>query len=145
VADELAARGWRIAFTGSRAEAPLVGEVVSRMERPAIDLSGRLGVGGLAGLLSRCAVVVANDTGPLHLAAALGTPTVGVYWLPNLIIAGPMTRSEHRACVAWQVECPVCGVRNVDVRCPHDDCFVAEVAVEDVVDQCLDLLERQER
>jgi ADP-heptose:LPS heptosyltransferase len=144
LADRLAARGWRITFTGAIEEAPLVAEVMRRMDRPASDLSGRLSVGGLAGLLSRCALVIGNDTGPLHLAAAVGVPTVGVYWLPNLIIAGPLARSSHRACVSWQIDCPVCGVRNIDVRCPHDDSFVAEVPVEDLLTQSLDLLGRSE-
>lgn len=44
-----------------------------------IDLSGRLSIGGLHALLARADVFVGNDSGPMHLAAALGTPTVGLF------------------------------------------------------------------
>jgi ADP-heptose:LPS heptosyltransferase len=145
VADELVDRGWRVAFAGTAGEAPLVARALERMRHRARDLTGRLSVGGLAGLLSRCALLIGNDSGPLHLAEAVGTRTVGVYWLPNLVTAAALTRSDHRPCVAWRADCPVCGVRNIDVRCPHDDCFVTEVGVEEVVEQSLDLLEKVER
>jgi ADP-heptose:LPS heptosyltransferase len=72
------------------------------MAAPAADLAGKLTLGGLAGLLARCRVAIGNDSGPLHLAAAVGAPTVGVYWGQNLIHYGPLTRATHRPFVSWQ-------------------------------------------
>ncbi|MGN9843077.1 glycosyltransferase family 9 protein [Nonomuraea sp. H19] len=132
-----------IAVTGTAQEKDLVMGVVGAMRRPALPLVGALGLGGLAALYERCDLVIANDTGPRHLAAAVGTPTVAVYWCGNLINAGPLSRTEHRPLISWTTTCPVCGASGVDVRaerCPHDLSWVADVPVELVMEQVRDLL-----
>ena len=53
----------------------------------ALSLAGMLSLPELAALYARASVVVANSTGPLHLAAALGTPVVGIY--PQLTAMSP--------------------------------------------------------
>jgi len=76
--DRLAGDGWQVAVTGSPAEAGLTAEVAGR--RPGVhDLGGRTSLAGLAGLLSGAAAVVCGNTGPAHLAAAVGTPVVQLY------------------------------------------------------------------
>ncbi|MBF8187587.1 glycosyltransferase family 9 protein [Nonomuraea sp. K274] len=132
-----------IAVTGTRAEKDLVMGVVTAMSRPATPVVGTLGLGGLAALYERCDLVVANDTGPRHLAAAVGTPTVAVYWCGNLINAGPLTRTRHRPLISWTTACPVCGASGVDpdvARCPHDPSWVTDVPVGLVMEQITDLL-----
>lgn len=142
VADALAADGARIVLVGAPADAAVCDEVRSRMHRrdAARSLAGRTGLSALLGVLARADLLVANDTGPLHLAAAVGTATVGVYWCGNLVNAGPPTTNRHRAVASWRTVCPCCGEENLARRCPHDDSFVADVGVEDVVDQARDLL-----
>lgn len=54
--------------------------------------------------------MVGNDSGPRHLAQAVGTPTVGVYWIGNVINAGAIGRTLHRVHFSWVSQCPVCGV-----------------------------------
>jgi ADP-heptose:LPS heptosyltransferase len=130
--DRLAQAGMRVAVNGSAGEAALVDAVVGSMHRPAISLAGKLGLGGLCGLLERAALVVSNDTGPLHLALALGVPSVGIFWLTNLIEGMPLRQSALRAALSVQTRCPVCGRDNTAARCPHDASFVAEVSVEQV-------------
>lgn len=132
VGDALARRGARIAVNGSADEAPLVRAVVDAMREPALDLSGKLDLGGLCGLLARAALVVSNDTGPLHLALALGRPCVGVFWLTNLIDGAPLRQGLLQAALAVRVACPVCGMPNLTSRCAHDASFVADVPVEQV-------------
>jgi hypothetical protein len=88
-------------------------------------------------LLASAAVVVGNDSGPRHLAQALGVPTVGVFWAGNVINAGALGRSLHRIHASWVTACPSCGIDVTQVgwtapRCPHDDSAVADVAVRDV-------------
>ena len=102
VGDALAAAGARVVLVGAAEEGPLTAAVGGAMAAPAVDLAGALTLGGLAGLLARGRVVIGNDSGPLHLAAAVGTPTVGVYWGPNLIHYGPLTRATHRPFVSWR-------------------------------------------
>ncbi len=102
VGDALAAAGARVVLVGAAEEGPLTAAVGGAMAAPAVDLAGELTLGGLAGLLARCRVVIGNDSGPLHLAAAVGAPTVGVYWGPNLIHYGPLTRANYRPFVSWR-------------------------------------------
>jgi ADP-heptose:LPS heptosyltransferase len=141
--ERLAQAGMRVAVNGSAAEAALVAEVVRTMRQPAVALAGTLGLGGLCGLLERAALLVSNDTGPLHLALALGVPSVGIFWLTNLVDGMPLHQSHVRVALALQTRCPVCGQDNVRARCPHDDSFVAEVSVEEVERLAQSLLSRE--
>jgi ADP-heptose:LPS heptosyltransferase len=130
--DRLAQAGMRVAVNGSAAETALVAEVVGAMRHPAVALAGRLGLGGLCGLLERASLVVSNDTGPLHLALALGVPSVGIFWLTNLLEVTPLRQSHLRAALSLQTHCPVCGQENLRTRCSHDDSFVGEIGVDEV-------------
>lgn len=143
VGDALAREGVHVVLTGTKTEKQLVGAVISTMEYEAQDVSACLSLNGLAGLLSRCACVVSNDTGPLHLAGAVGTATVGIYWCGNLITAGPMTRALHRPAISWRLDCPVCGTNCTSGSCAHSASFVDDVSIEEVVDFAMDLLKQQ--
>ncbi|MDQ3978697.1 MAG: glycosyltransferase family 9 protein [Actinomycetota bacterium] len=140
VGDALADAGARVLVTGSAEEAEVVDAVVARMEAPAIALAGALSTGGLAGALARCSVAVSNDTGPLHLAAAVGAATVGIFWCGNLINAGPITRHRHRPSISWRLDCPACGTNCITGECDHEDSFVADIPLEEVRTSALDLL-----
>ncbi|MDP4510798.1 glycosyltransferase family 9 protein [Nonomuraea turcica] len=132
-----------VVVTGTGEERNLVEGVVAAMSRPATPVAGTLGLGGLAALYERCDLVIANDTGPRHLAAAVGTPTVAVYWVVNLINAGPISQTRHRPLISWTTTCPVCGASGVDLRaerCPHDLSWVIDVSVGSVMEQVRDLL-----
>lgn len=138
--DALAARGWRIAVHGAAHERALVTAVRAALRVPGPDLCGRLSLGGLAAVLARSALLVGSDSGPVHLARAVGTPTVVVQWIGNLRPWGSLAAGGHRAAVSWQLDCPVCGARNVTTRCAHDVSFVDAVTVEEVLSHALDLL-----
>ncbi len=75
--------GWHVVFTGSAPERELVAEIQRRMGAPSVSLAGQLDLGELAALLARAPLLVANNTGPVHMAAALGTPVVDLYALTN--------------------------------------------------------------
>ncbi|WP_036332654.1 glycosyltransferase family 9 protein [Microbispora sp. ATCC PTA-5024] len=135
--------GRPVVITGVERERDLVEEVAAAMSRPAVLAVDTLTLGGLAALYERCSLVVSNDTGPRHLAAAVGAPTIGIYWCGNLINAGPLTRSRHRPLVSWTQACPVCGTSGLDLtleRCPHDASWVAGVTVDEAAEQAEDLL-----
>lgn len=132
LAEILARQGALVAVNGTAAERPLVAGIIERMGQPVLDLSGRLSLCGLCGLLERAVLLVSNDTGPLHLALAIGTPAVGIYWLTNLIESGPLREDIHAAAVSLRMHCPVCGEENLATRCPHDASFVDGVMVEEV-------------
>jgi ADP-heptose:LPS heptosyltransferase len=130
--DRLAQDGACVAVNGSSEEVDLVHEVVARMHAPAIALAGRLSLGGLCGLLARAALLVSNDTGPLHLGLALGVPSVGIFWLTNLIEGMPLRPSTLHAAMSVRTRCPVCDEDNLRTRCPHDVSFVADVGIDEV-------------
>jgi ADP-heptose:LPS heptosyltransferase len=140
VADVLFAAGAEVYVTGVEEEREIVESVVGQARSPVHNLAGQLTLGGLTGLLDRAAVVVANDTGPHHLAVALRRPTVGIYWCFNIINAGPITRTLHRPVVSWQLECPLCGRSQVTDPCAHQVSYVAGIPVESVTTEALDLL-----
>jgi ADP-heptose:LPS heptosyltransferase len=130
--DRLAHDGACVAVNGSPDEMDLVHDVVARMHAPAVALAGRLSLGGLCGLLARAALLVSNDTGPLHLGLALGVPSVGIFWLTNLIEGMPLRPSTLHAALSVRTRCPVCERDNVTTRCPYDASFVAEVSIDEV-------------
>jgi ADP-heptose:LPS heptosyltransferase len=139
VADVLAQEGALIAINGTEQEMPIVQQVIEHMRYPAINLGPDLPLSGLCGLLERATLLVSNDTGPLHLALAIGTPCVGIYWLTNLIEAFPLRQHAHRAALATRVNCPLCGLPNLTQRCGHDVSFVADVSVEEVTKMAMEL------
>jgi lipopolysaccharide heptosyltransferase II len=75
--------GWQVVLTGSPSEIDLVAEITSMMAEPAVSVAGRLGLGELGALIDAAPVVVSNNTAPVHIAAAVGTPVVDVYALTN--------------------------------------------------------------
>jgi lipopolysaccharide heptosyltransferase II len=75
--------GFDVVFTGGRSEVQLVNWIARTMQAPSISLAGRLTLEELAALLSLAPVLIANNTGPVHVAAALGTPVVDLYALTN--------------------------------------------------------------
>ncbi len=142
VADALAGEGARIAFNGSVGEQGKVDELIGMMRGPAFNLAGRASLGALCALLEGAALCVSNDTGPLHLALALGTPCVGIYWFTNLIESAPLCQRNHRSAVSLRVHCPACGAENVIERCAHDASFVDDVQVGEVLALALGLYRR---
>ncbi len=76
VADRLATEGMEVVITGTAAERALGLEVAARMREPARVLAGNTTLGGLGAIVSRARLILANDTGISHLAAALRTPSV---------------------------------------------------------------------
>ncbi len=69
----------RIAVFGGRDDASLAAPILAAAPGRVLDLCGRIGLPELVEWLRRCAVLVTNDTGPMHIAAALGTPVVAPF------------------------------------------------------------------
>jgi lipopolysaccharide heptosyltransferase II len=75
--------GCQLVFTGSSAEQSLVQSIVAASEVPALSLAGQTDLSELAALLRAATLLISNNTGPIHLAAAVGTPVVDLYALTN--------------------------------------------------------------
>ena len=90
VADRLAAHGYQVVLTGTEKEAHLTASVALHMKSSAIDLAGMTSLGTLGALISKARLVVSNNTGISHVAAAVKTPSVilfpvlpSIHWAPG--------------------------------------------------------------
>lgn len=79
VADTLVSSGLRVVLTGTASEAEVAGNVQKLMRHPAVNLAGKTELGVLAALIKNAGILVCNDTGVSHIAAALGVPSVVVF------------------------------------------------------------------
>ena len=86
--------------------------------------------------------MLGNDSGPRHLAGAVGTPTVAVFTYANLADVAPLTRVWHRVLVSWHGGCRVCGMRVLDGWCGHEESATHDVDVAEVREAALDLWEQ---
>ncbi len=118
VADALAVRrGVRIAIFGSANERRIAEDVAAQMANPPIVLAGRTTLGQLMGLISECSLLITNDSGPMHLAAALDVPQLAIFGSTSEVATGPL--SERAEVIKEQVECNPCFLREcpIDFRC----------------------------
>lgn len=97
VTDALAERGLRAVLSGSEEEAPITAQVAEAMRSPALDLAGRTTLGALGALVAGARVLVTNDTGVSHVAAALRTPSVVVFTASDPRRWAPLDGALHRA------------------------------------------------
>lgn len=97
VADGIAgATGLRIVLTGSAAEAELTRAVAHAMRTPAIDSTGPLSIGAMAALMRNARLLVCNDTGVSHIAAALGLNSIVIFSTADMQRWAPADRTRHR-------------------------------------------------
>jgi ADP-heptose:LPS heptosyltransferase len=99
VADHFAAQGFQIVLTGSPSEVELTQAVAQAMQFPAINLAGRTLLGTIAALLKRSRLLICNDTGISHLAAALEVNSVVIFTQSDPQRWGPLNRDRHRVVI----------------------------------------------
>jgi ADP-heptose:LPS heptosyltransferase len=101
VADGLSNRGFKVVLTGTDSEGHLTSAVAGRMQNSsALDLTGKTSLGSLGVLLSKSRMLISNDTGVSHLAAALKIPSVILFMASDPQRWAPEDKELHRA-VAW--------------------------------------------
>ncbi|HEX5420734.1 MAG TPA: glycosyltransferase family 9 protein [Gammaproteobacteria bacterium] len=115
VADALAERGYRIVLTGTAAERRTADTVARLMSHEARNVAGDTSLGTAAALLEQAALLVCNDTGISHLAAALGTRSVIVFLASDPDRWAPLERRRHRPVLARSLA----GQRVDDVEALH--------------------------
>jgi len=137
-----ASRGASIVVTGGPADRSLVDGVVRAVGPRVIDAAGDLDLPALAGLLERVDVLVTGDTGPMHLAAAVGTPVVAIFGPSDPARYAPAD-PIHRI-VRIELPCSPCNrIRRPPDRCTGiiPDCLTGidvervQAAVERTLDQ----------
>jgi heptosyltransferase-2 len=136
VARHLLATGRAVVLAGANAERPRCREVAERC--PGVcDLSGQTTLAELAALIRRAAVCVTNDSGSMHLTAALGRPVVGIFGPTDPVWIGPYGRTG--AVVKADLACAPCYLRQLR-KCPNGHACMEQVTAGRVIARLEELL-----
>ena len=131
LANEMIERyGGGVVLLGDESERELNFLIRNDINHPVLDLTGRLDTDGMGAVMQLCDAVIANDTGPMHLAVAVGTPTVGIFGPTAARNSGPYGK-RHRA-VQSHIWCGPCS----RIGGPMVDCGAAciqRITVRDLV------------
>jgi heptosyltransferase-2 len=107
----------QVILIGSEGEKLIAEEIQSFTQHPLKILTGQTDLPTLMGLLSQCDLLLTNDSGPMHLAAALDTPQIAILGSTDEIATGPL--SPRAQVIHKHVECSPCLLREcpIDLRC----------------------------
>jgi len=128
--------GARVVLTGSRDELGLAWTVAAAMRHDPVVLAGMTSLGQLAALLATCNLVIGADSGPLHLAVAVGTPTVHLYGPADPRLFGPwapQSPGRHRVIMSPRPCAPCHRLDYAASELPAHPCM-AEIEVAQVLD-----------
>jgi len=112
--DFLSHRDADVILFGTAAEAAVSRAIANELRRPPIDLTGRTSIAELPGLLSQCHLYMGNDSGAMHVAAAVGLPVVAIFGPTEPHGTAPVT--PRASLVQLKPYCSPCFLR----RCPTD-------------------------
>jgi heptosyltransferase-1 len=127
LADHLAGeRGWRVILVAGAGERDQVAEVSAMMQHPPLDLSGRTTLPQLAAVLRRAELLVTNDSGPMHLAVAVGAPVVALFGPTEPRAVGPY--GPGHLVLRKAIDCSSCTRQH----CVRDLACLTAITVEEV-------------
>jgi lipopolysaccharide heptosyltransferase II len=115
-----------LVFTGSRHDKPLIDDIRSHMKKNSANLAGATSLKTLAALYETADAVVSTDTGPMHLAAAVGTPVVALFGPTAPWRTGPF--GSYHQIIRVDLECSPCFKRH----CSNVECM-ERISVESVL------------
>ena len=129
--------GGLIVVFGTQADQAAAAEIGAAVKGRAVDLTGRTSLAEAAACIARCAVFISNDSGLMHVAAALNTPLVAVFGSTDHIATGPF--SQRKVVIRHPLPCSPC----LNTHCPqgHLRCMDL-VSVEETAEAALDVLAR---
>ncbi len=121
VAKKAIAIGWQVWLFGSQRDAPITAEIQKEVGRMAIDCAGRTSLPDVVDLLSLASAIVTNDSGLMHVAAALDRPVVALYGSSDPTLTPPLT--QRATILRLDLPCSPCLQRT----CPkhHLECLQA--------------------
>ena len=130
----------KVIITGSEEEVGLVSEVANRMRAEPLLEACHLTIKELAALIQRAHVFVSNSTGPMHIAAAVGTPVVALF--PPIIPCSPRRWGPYgEGHIVMSPKVPECG-KCIEQRCSYFDCMDL-INIDEVFNAVRVVLERQ--
>ncbi|NGX59962.1 MAG: ADP-heptose--LPS heptosyltransferase 2 [Chlamydiae bacterium] len=127
-----------IVFFGDQPTAPLVKQICVGLGPRVINLAGLTSLREVATLISLCEVLLTNDSGPMHIADALGTKIVALFGSTNEIVTGPYRTGKV---IHKHVECSPCYQRT----CPIDFRCMKEIEADEVYQTILGMLKKKSK
>ncbi|MCZ6676420.1 MAG: lipopolysaccharide heptosyltransferase II [Candidatus Poribacteria bacterium] len=118
----------QIIFVGVRSELPVIAEIQKQMVGESMEIAGETTLSQLAEILKRCDLFIGNDSGPMHLAAAVGTWTIGLYGPGDPNRFGPV--GSHCQTIRRKPDCPPC--MEASCKFGGEGCM-KEIEVTDVI------------
>lgn len=128
----LARQGLEVVLTGTASEVPIVDAVAEAIDAPVRNLCGKTSLGAAAALIAGAQIVVTNDTGTSHMAAALRTPSVVIFIASDPARWAPIDRQRHRV-VGTGVPDPLFGQANPVVAPSHPNFAEVAEGIEDIM------------
>ena len=119
---------------GSPNEIAIAQAIQSGMRQNPVVLSGKTNLAELIAMIACCDLFITNDSGPMHLAAALRVPTLAIFGPTDAIATGPMSPSA--VVVNKNVECSPCLLRE----CPIDHRCMVRISSEEVYQQAVRMM-----
>ena len=119
--------GYKVLLVGGAGESAIGADICSRMSGPAFNMIGKTSVRELMALLASVGLVVTNDSGPMHVAAAFGRSVVALFGPTDHLATSPLC--SKLSLVRKEAECAPCFKRE----CPTDHRCMAGITVEDVL------------
>ncbi len=126
----------KVIVFGSHKEMDIAEEIVRTAEMPLLNMAGKTSVRGLMALISCCRLVVTNDSGPMHIAAALGIPVVAIFGSTDPLLTGPV--GTNHIVIKKEASCSPCFLR----KCPTDLRCMDAIHVEDIIEGVEKILKR---
>lgn len=137
LADRLIAEfGADVILFGSAEEREVAGKIAAGMKRPPVQLVGETSVADLPALFASCDLFIGNDSGAMHVAAAVGLAVVAIFGPTDPEGTAPVT--PRRTLVRHRVECSPCFLRH----CPIDHRCMTRVEVNDVYSAARDWIKK---
>lgn len=124
-----------VVIFGSPSEVAIGEAIQSEMRNRPVVLSGRTELGELIAMIASCNLFLTNDSGPMHLAAALRVPTLAIFGSTDEIATGPM--SPTAVVLNKRVECSPCLLRE----CPIDHRCMTRITAEEVTQQAFRMID----
>ena len=122
-----------VAFTGTADESEMIGEIADKMETAAINVAGATTVGQLAALYRRSLLALGADSGAMHLAAAVHTPTVTLFGPADPVEFAPWGDARRHTVVTSDIACRPCRILDWGADDPEFHPCVREIGVDRVL------------
>jgi lipopolysaccharide heptosyltransferase I len=140
VARHFMRNGFVVVLTGSKRERAVCDEVANAAPGT-LNVAGETTLSEHAALIGRSTLCITNDSGPMHLAVALGRPVVSIFGPTDEIWIGPYRR--RNAVVRASLPCAPCYLRALS-RCPHAHACMREVSAQAVIERAEMILAMQD-